>query len=39
MRTRSGRPHVVILDENLPVPLDRRVWQEGLALVAAPATA
>jgi glycosyltransferase involved in cell wall biosynthesis len=33
MRTRSGRPHVVILDENLPVPLDRRVWQEGLALV------
>jgi glycosyltransferase involved in cell wall biosynthesis len=35
MRTRSSRPHVVILDENLPVPLDRRVWQEGLALVAA----
>ncbi len=35
MRTRSGRPHVVILDENLPVPLDRRVWQEGLALVGA----
>ena len=35
MRTRSGRPHVVILDENLPVPLDRRVWQEGCALVAA----
>ena len=35
MRTRSGRPHVVILDENLPVPLDRRVWQEGRALVDA----
>jgi len=35
MRTRSGRPHVVILDENLPVPLDRRVWQEGLALADA----
>jgi glycosyltransferase involved in cell wall biosynthesis len=35
IRTRSGRPHVVILDENLPVPLDRRVWQEGQALVAA----
>jgi glycosyltransferase involved in cell wall biosynthesis len=32
MRTRSGRPHVVILDENLPVPLDRRVWEEGRAL-------
>ncbi len=25
----------MILDENLPVPLDRRVWQEGLALVGA----
>ncbi len=35
MRTRSGRPHVVILDENLPVPLDRRVWQEGRALLDA----
>ena len=35
MRTRSGRPHVVILDENLPVPLDRRVWQESLALSGA----
>jgi glycosyltransferase involved in cell wall biosynthesis len=35
MRMRSGRPHVVILDENLPVPLDRRVWQEGRALVDA----
>jgi glycosyltransferase involved in cell wall biosynthesis len=35
MRMRSGRPHVVILDENLPVPLDRRVWQEARALVDA----
>ena len=35
MRTRSGRPHVVILDENLPVPLDRRVWQEARALTDA----
>jgi len=35
IRTRSGRPHIVILDENLPVPLDRRVWQEALALVGA----
>jgi len=35
MRTRSGRPHIVILDENLPVPLDRRVWQEAQALTEA----
>jgi glycosyltransferase involved in cell wall biosynthesis len=35
IRTRSGRPHVVILDENLPVPLDRRVWLEARALVDA----
>ena len=35
MRTRSRRPHVVILDENLPVPLDRRVWLEAVALVGA----
>ena len=35
MRMRSGGPHVVILDENLPVPLDRRVWQEARALVDA----
>jgi glycosyltransferase involved in cell wall biosynthesis len=34
-RTRSRRPHVVILDENLPVPLDSRVWLEGRALVDA----
>lgn len=26
--------HVVILDENLPVPLDRRVWLEARALTA-----
>lgn len=26
------RPSVVILVENLPVPLDRRAWQEALAL-------
>jgi glycosyltransferase involved in cell wall biosynthesis len=35
----SGSParkrHVVILDENLPVPLDRRVWLEALALLEA----
>jgi glycosyltransferase involved in cell wall biosynthesis len=30
-----GRPHVLILVQNLPVPLDRRVWQEALALVGA----
>ena len=35
MRMRSGRPHVVVFDENLPVPLDRRVWQEARALVSA----
>ena len=28
-------PHVVILVENLPVPLDRRVWKEATALRAA----
>jgi len=27
--------HVLILDQNLPVPLDRRVWQEARALSAA----
>lgn len=31
----SGRPHVLILVQNLPVPFDRRVWQESLALTAA----
>jgi glycosyltransferase involved in cell wall biosynthesis len=38
--TRSGRrnstsPHVLIVVQNLPVPLDRRVWLECQALVAA----
>ncbi|WP_345801192.1 glycosyltransferase family 4 protein [Microbacterium sp. AZCO] len=33
--TRAGRPpHVLIIVENLPVPLDRRVWLECQALVA-----
>jgi glycosyltransferase involved in cell wall biosynthesis len=32
---RSGRPHVLILVQNLPVPFDRRVWQEALALTGA----
>jgi glycosyltransferase involved in cell wall biosynthesis len=27
--------HVLILDQNLPVPFDRRVWQEAQALTAA----
>jgi glycosyltransferase involved in cell wall biosynthesis len=33
----QGTPgqHVLILDQNLPVPLDRRVWQEAQALTAA----
>jgi glycosyltransferase involved in cell wall biosynthesis len=34
-RARRERPHVLILVQNLPVPFDRRVWQEALALVAA----
>lgn len=29
---RSDAPRVVILVENLPVPLDRRTWQEALTL-------
>src|SRR5215211_1445331 len=29
------RPHVLIIVQNLPVPLDRRVWLECQALVAA----
>jgi glycosyltransferase involved in cell wall biosynthesis len=35
--TRERQPgrHVLILVQNLPVPFDRRVWQEALALVAA----
>ncbi len=28
----AGRPAILILVENLPVPLDRRVWQEARAL-------
>ena len=28
-------PHVLILVQNLPVPFDRRVWQEALALTGA----
>jgi glycosyltransferase involved in cell wall biosynthesis len=32
--TSARRPHVVILDENLPVPLDRRVWLEAQTLSA-----
>ena len=32
-RARGKRPHVLILVQNLPVPFDRRVWQEALALV------
>ncbi|MBX3746843.1 MAG: glycosyltransferase family 4 protein [Verrucomicrobiae bacterium] len=30
--TQQRRPAVLILVENLPVPLDRRVWQESCAL-------
>lgn len=33
--TPPARPHVLIIVQNLPVPLDRRVWQECRALVAA----
>ena len=31
----SGSPHVLIIVQNLPVPLDRRVWLECTALMAA----
>jgi glycosyltransferase involved in cell wall biosynthesis len=31
----ARRPHILILVENLPVPMDRRVWQESRALVEA----
>lgn len=34
MRHRTSRPHVLIIVQNLPVPLDRRVWLECQALVA-----
>ncbi|TDC53146.1 glycosyltransferase WbuB [Jiangella ureilytica] len=30
----TGRPHVLIVVQNLPVPLDRRVWLECQALLA-----
>jgi exopolysaccharide biosynthesis polyprenyl glycosylphosphotransferase len=30
----SRRPHVLVIVQNLPVPLDRRVWMESKALVA-----
>jgi glycosyltransferase involved in cell wall biosynthesis len=33
--THKERPQVLILVQNLPVPFDRRVWQEGLALTNA----
>ncbi len=32
MRRSAGKPCVLIIVENLPVPLDRRVWQEAFAL-------
>lgn len=32
MNRQSAKPAVLILVENLPVPLDRRVWQEACAL-------
>ncbi len=31
--TQERRPHVLIIVQNLPVPLDRRVWMECQALV------
>jgi glycosyltransferase involved in cell wall biosynthesis len=34
-RRKHGESHVLILVQNLPVPFDRRVWQEALALVSA----
>ncbi len=30
----TGEPHVLIIVQNLPVPLDRRVWLECQALIA-----
>ncbi|HXT38650.1 MAG TPA: glycosyltransferase family 4 protein [Candidatus Angelobacter sp.] len=32
MKDSAGKPAVLIVVENLPVPLDRRVWQEACAL-------
>ncbi len=34
-RGRGRRPHALIIVQNLPVPLDRRVWMESTALVRA----
>lgn len=34
MKHRTPSPHVLIIVQNLPVPLDRRVWLECQALVA-----
>ena len=31
--TAADKPHIVIIVENMPVPLDRRVWQQATALV------
>ncbi|MBA4608141.1 glycosyltransferase family 4 protein [Aeromicrobium sp. Marseille-Q0843] len=31
----ASRPHVLVIVQNLPVPLDRRVWLECRALIAA----
>ena len=35
MSTMRGKTHVLIIVQNLPVPLDRRVWLECQALTAA----
>jgi exopolysaccharide biosynthesis WecB/TagA/CpsF family protein len=32
LRRRATKPGVLVIVENLPVPLDRRVWQEACAL-------
>ncbi|MGZ8938582.1 MAG: glycosyltransferase family 4 protein [Limisphaerales bacterium] len=32
MKVSAGKPCILIVVENLPVPLDRRVWQESCAL-------
>lgn len=32
MKDSAGKPCILIIVENLPVPLDRRVWQESCAL-------
>ncbi len=34
-RGRGRRPHALVIVQNLPVPLDRRVWMESTALVRA----